>query len=297
MIMDLKLEYQTFRAKPSKSLSQTHIRYNTLLNELANDGVNLSKHAINVGFVNSLPEKWLTFSQGLRNANHTYTIDLADIYGSTDISTAFLSNNVIQDFQEKDYTAEYKKMKAKLAILEANDEEVTEVKVLMALADDELTVGKNDARNDEWIDITTIKNLLLLTFLENSLGITKLRGNGTDLSTTLSKRKIRLRGGVLTESSQSSKSLIGVKCNTCGSTLHFTTAHNEFDHFKRGYSFVSKAFKVFNTRRQVEETYHVTFDESMEAISFTNTSVDEIGIVDSFRYPPDEFIHKDDPSR
>ncbi|GJU72137.1 retrovirus-related pol polyprotein from transposon TNT 1-94 [Tanacetum coccineum] len=33
------------------------------------------------------------------------------------------------------------------------------------------------------------------------------------------------------------------------------------------YSFVSKAFKVFNTRRQqVEETYHVTFDESMEAI-------------------------------
>ncbi|GKF50794.1 retrovirus-related pol polyprotein from transposon TNT 1-94, partial [Tanacetum coccineum] len=34
-----------------------------------------------------------------------------------------------------------------------------------------------------------------------------------------------------------------------------------------GYSFVSKAFRVFNTRRQqVKETYHVTFDESMEAI-------------------------------
>nr|GFC92947.1 hypothetical protein [Tanacetum cinerariifolium] len=33
------------------------------------------------------------------------------------------------------------------------------------------------------------------------------------------------------------------------------------------YSFVSKAFRVFNTRRQqIEETYHVTFDESMEAI-------------------------------
>ncbi|GKD73455.1 hypothetical protein Tco_1331737, partial [Tanacetum coccineum] len=70
-----------------------------------------------------LPEKWLTFSQGLRNANHTQTLDLADIYGrfvyednliqirysntkkaliatpsSTPISTAFLSNNVIQDF-------------------------------------------------------------------------------------------------------------------------------------------------------------------------------------------------------
>ncbi|GJV38160.1 hypothetical protein Tco_1410637 [Tanacetum coccineum] len=79
-IMDLKLKYQTFRAKPTESLSQTYTRYKTLLNKLANDGVNLSKHEINVGFVNSLPEKWLTFSQRLRNANHTQTLDLVDIY-------------------------------------------------------------------------------------------------------------------------------------------------------------------------------------------------------------------------
>ncbi|GJV58768.1 retrovirus-related pol polyprotein from transposon TNT 1-94 [Tanacetum coccineum] len=65
-----------------------------------------------------------------------------------------------------------------------------------------------------------------------------------------------------------------------------------------GYSFVSKAFRVFNTRRQqIEETYHVTFDESIEAIRFTNTLVDEIGIDDSFRYSPDEFLQEDDPSR
>ncbi|GKD91030.1 hypothetical protein Tco_1366537 [Tanacetum coccineum] len=80
-IMDLKLEYYTFKAKSTESLSQTYTHYKTLLNDLANDGVNLSKHEINVGFVNSLPEKWLTFSQGLRNANHTQTLDLADIYG------------------------------------------------------------------------------------------------------------------------------------------------------------------------------------------------------------------------
>ncbi|GJV15062.1 retrovirus-related pol polyprotein from transposon TNT 1-94 [Tanacetum coccineum] len=85
--------------------------------------------------------------------------------------------------------------------------------------------------------------------------------------------------------------------------------HNHKDHLEKfnakaddgyflGYSFVSKAFRVFNTRRQqVEETYHVTFDESIEAIRFTNTSVDEIRIDDSSRYPLDEFIHKDDPSR
>ncbi|GKA40742.1 retrovirus-related pol polyprotein from transposon TNT 1-94 [Tanacetum coccineum] len=84
--------------------------------------------------------------------------------------------------------------------------------------------------------------------------------------------------------------------------------HNHKDHLGKfdakaddgyflGYSFVSKAFRVFNTRRQqVKETYHVTFDESMEDIRFTNTLVDEIGIDDSSRYPPDEF-QEDDPSR
>nr|GEV63548.1 retrovirus-related Pol polyprotein from transposon TNT 1-94 [Tanacetum cinerariifolium] len=46
-------------------------------------------------------------------------------------------------------------------------------------------------------------------------------------------------------------------------------------------------FKVFNIRReQKEETYHDTLDKSMEAIRFTNTLVDEIGIDDSSRYPP-----------
>ncbi|GJR13515.1 retrovirus-related pol polyprotein from transposon TNT 1-94 [Tanacetum coccineum] len=77
--------------------------------------------------------------------------------------------------------------------------------------------------------------------------------------------------------------------------------HNHKDHLGKfdakaddgyflGYSSVSKAFRVYNIRRQqIQETYHVTFDESMEAIRFTNTSVDEIGIDDSSRYPPDEF--------
>nr|GEX17905.1 hypothetical protein [Tanacetum cinerariifolium] len=280
-IIDLKLEYQTFRAKPTKSLSQHYTRYKTLLNELANDGVNLSKHEINVGFVNSLPEKWLTFSQGLRNANDTQTLDHPDIYGRFVYDDNIIQRSVIQDFQEnsddevyersseeylrdidikfherallanskrfikirnsfssqkanenaecfkcskkchfakdcfsktsepsykspvtsyslvskgfqpkftlkliqssqlsssqaepkiqKDNKAEYKKMKAKLALLEASlvvetfdwdeeevldDEEVTEVKVLIALAADELIVGKNHACNGEWIDIT-----------------------------------------------------------------------------------------------------------------------------------------------
>ncbi|GKE20196.1 hypothetical protein Tco_1431708 [Tanacetum coccineum] len=45
-IMDLKLKYQTFKAKPSESLSQTYTHYKTMLNKLTNDGVTLSKHEI-----------------------------------------------------------------------------------------------------------------------------------------------------------------------------------------------------------------------------------------------------------
>nr|GEV77322.1 retrovirus-related Pol polyprotein from transposon TNT 1-94 [Tanacetum cinerariifolium] len=129
----------------------TYSCYKTLINELANDGVNLSKHEINVGFVNSLLEKWLTFSQGLRNANHTKTLGLADIYRSqADLK-----------FQ-KDYKAEYKKIIAKPPLLEdeeevSNKEEVTQVKNMMALANDELTVGKIHARNGEWVSITIRK--------------------------------------------------------------------------------------------------------------------------------------------
>ncbi|GJZ17574.1 retrovirus-related pol polyprotein from transposon TNT 1-94 [Tanacetum coccineum] len=46
------------------------------------------------------------------------------------------------------------------------------------------------------------------------------------------------------------------------------------DGYFLGYSSVSKAFKVYNTRRQqIEETYHVTFDESIEAIRRSLTEI------------------------
>ncbi|GKC27951.1 retrovirus-related pol polyprotein from transposon TNT 1-94, partial [Tanacetum coccineum] len=48
-----------------------------------------------------------------------------------------------------------------------DEEEVTQVKVLMALADDELTVGKSHARNGEWVDITMRKVNTLLSMDED----------------------------------------------------------------------------------------------------------------------------------
>ncbi|GJT86690.1 retrovirus-related pol polyprotein from transposon TNT 1-94, partial [Tanacetum coccineum] len=50
------------------------------------------------------------------------------------------------------------------------------------------------------------------------------------------------------------------------------------DEYFLGYSFVSKAFRVFNTRRQqIEETYHVTFDESPpDLINIEGTQEQEV---------------------
>ncbi|GJU64526.1 retrovirus-related pol polyprotein from transposon TNT 1-94 [Tanacetum coccineum] len=70
------------------------------------------------------------------------------------------------------------------------------------------------------------------------------------------------------------------------------------DGYLLGYSLVSKAFRVFNTRRQqTEETYHITFDESPEAIKFSKPLVDNINIVESERYPLDEYLHPYEPSQ
>ncbi|GJY65068.1 retrovirus-related pol polyprotein from transposon TNT 1-94 [Tanacetum coccineum] len=85
--------------------------------------------------------------------------------------------------------------------------------------------------------------------------------------------------------------------------------HNHKDHLGKikekandgyllGYSLVSKAFRVFNTRRQqTEETYHITFDESPKAIKFSKPSVDNINIAESERYPHDEYLHPYEPSQ
>ncbi|GJY26303.1 retrovirus-related pol polyprotein from transposon TNT 1-94 [Tanacetum coccineum] len=48
---------------------------------------------------------------------------------------------------------------------------------------------------------------------------------------------------------------------------------------------------------KADDGYFLRYSFSMEAIRFTNTPPDAIRDDDSSRYPPDEFLHKDDPSR
>nr|GEV86753.1 hypothetical protein [Tanacetum cinerariifolium] len=62
-----------------------------------------------------------------------------------------------------------------------DDEDMTQVKVLLALADDKLSVGKNHARNGEWIDITMNKVYILFSMDEDSDWLTYLKYINIDL--------------------------------------------------------------------------------------------------------------------
>ncbi|GJX68034.1 retrovirus-related pol polyprotein from transposon TNT 1-94 [Tanacetum coccineum] len=66
----------------------------------------------------------------------------------------------------------------------------------------------------------------------------------------------------------------------------------EFDQW-RSNTFKNKHPALVKVESEVNHKGKVT----IEAIRFTNTSLDEIGINVSSRYPPNEFLHEDDPSR
>nr|GEW28196.1 retrovirus-related Pol polyprotein from transposon TNT 1-94 [Tanacetum cinerariifolium] len=100
-------------------------------------------------------------------------------------------------------------------------------------------------------------------------------------------------------------------CSSCEKEKHHRAIyiHNQKDHLGKfdkraddgyllGYSLVSKAFRVFNTRRQqTEKTYHITFDESPYTIKFSKPLVDNINIAEIERYPPNEYLHPYEPSQ
>ncbi|GJT11654.1 hypothetical protein Tco_0858696 [Tanacetum coccineum] len=115
---------------------------------------------------------------------------------------------------QKDYRTKYKKDKAKLALLEvgssstqslkpfqtnikglvaktfdweeeeltSNDDDMVQVKVVLALLEYEsITVGKNHARNGEWVNITMRKANLLLSMDDDSYGQTFLKYINVDI--------------------------------------------------------------------------------------------------------------------
>ncbi|GJY98106.1 hypothetical protein Tco_0515016 [Tanacetum coccineum] len=172
-VMDLKLCYNTFKFKEGEFLTQTFTIYKDLLNELVNDGIELSKLEINTGFINGLPKKWLSFCQSLRNTNHVKDSELTSLFGklkyeenlidsiyetekskslvsATPLSTAFFSISI--DDEE----------------VSSDENEVTKVKAFMSLTDEErISVGKESARNGDWTKISMKKVHTLLQMEDN----------------------------------------------------------------------------------------------------------------------------------
>ncbi|GKB89864.1 hypothetical protein Tco_0962136, partial [Tanacetum coccineum] len=84
---------------------------------------------------------------------------------SSAIPTSFFSNNVVQYFQDNSAVEVDENKGLVIETYDWDEKEVTfddekmvELKILMVLPDDEkLTVGKEHARNSEWINIISFK--------------------------------------------------------------------------------------------------------------------------------------------
>ncbi|GJT50897.1 retrovirus-related pol polyprotein from transposon TNT 1-94 [Tanacetum coccineum] len=188
-VIDLKLCYNTFKFKEDESLTQTFTRYKALMNELVHDGIKLLKLEINTGFINGLPKKWLAFCQSLRNTNHVKEFELASLFDSLDDEEDTRSSQEYMYDLEEEYQARallakskrfFKKGTKRLSSTKATNQTechkcgknghfARDFKALMAFANEErVSVGKESARNDEWIKISMKKVHTLLEMEDNN---------------------------------------------------------------------------------------------------------------------------------
>ncbi|GJR15471.1 hypothetical protein Tco_0798123 [Tanacetum coccineum] len=138
-----------FIFKEGEDLTQTFTRYKALMIKLVNDGIKISKLEINIGFINGLPKKWLSFYQSLRNANHDFQ-DSPDDEEDTRSSQEYI-NDLELEFHKRDLLAKCKRFfKKDEEEVSSGDNKMVEIKVHMELADDESgVVGKESAKNGE----------------------------------------------------------------------------------------------------------------------------------------------------
>ncbi|GKC29040.1 retrovirus-related pol polyprotein from transposon TNT 1-94, partial [Tanacetum coccineum] len=83
----------------------------------------------------------------------------------------------------KYFEAKYNKVKAKLALLKevsSDDNEMVEVKVLMALAEENDVVSKEGARNGKWVKMSMRKGKKDLVFVKSSTDDTKVTIHGVE---------------------------------------------------------------------------------------------------------------------
>ncbi|GJU39952.1 hypothetical protein Tco_1192909 [Tanacetum coccineum] len=155
-VMDLKLCYNTFKFKEGESLTQTFTRYKALMNELVNDGIILSKLEINNGFINGFTKE---VSKVLPSLLKTQII--VKDSGLFSICFQFFLGKKNKGLIAETYDWDDEEVSS-------DENEVTKVKALMALTDEErVSVGKESARNGDWTKIHEKKEHLFLPKEEN----------------------------------------------------------------------------------------------------------------------------------
>nr|GEV50907.1 retrovirus-related Pol polyprotein from transposon TNT 1-94 [Tanacetum cinerariifolium] len=206
---------------------------------------------------------------------------------ATPLSTAFFSTFIVQDFQDSpndeedtrssqeylnDLEEEYqerallakskrffKKGSQRLVVeayewdeeyVSSDNYEMTKVKVLMALADDKnVVVGKENAKNREWVKISMRKVHTLLDMEDNDERKSFLDYLCIDLNYVEEKRNnlvvISLRRGI----KQGNPQQVTKSCKTCGSTVHTTIDHIDIEWFRRGEALQAKKAEAFQSKK------------------------------------------------
>ncbi|GKD18954.1 hypothetical protein Tco_1208112 [Tanacetum coccineum] len=201
-VMDLKLCYNTLKFKEGESLKQTFTRYKALMNKLAfqDSPGDEEDTRSSQEYMNDLEEEYQTrallakskrfFKKGTQRHQFLHIINLFNQNFST------LPQHQPELRPTKDFEAKYNKVKAKLALLSSSasasksatiknkgliteayewdeeevssdDNEMVDVKVLMALAEENVAISKEGARNSEWVKISMIKVHTLLEIEDN----------------------------------------------------------------------------------------------------------------------------------
>ncbi|GKC63320.1 hypothetical protein Tco_1095918 [Tanacetum coccineum] len=80
-IAALRLKFNAFKSLEGEKVLGTFTRLKCLLNDLKNNSIIIPQAEVNVGFVNSLPRKWLSMNQTQRANNSIKNDNLASLYG------------------------------------------------------------------------------------------------------------------------------------------------------------------------------------------------------------------------
>nr|GEX45739.1 retrovirus-related Pol polyprotein from transposon TNT 1-94 [Tanacetum cinerariifolium] len=227
-----------------------------------------------------------------------------------------------------------------------DDNEIVKVKVLMVLANDEnVDVGKESARNGEWVKISMRKGHTFLAMEDNDERKTFIDYLCIDLNYVDEQiNNIMLKHGDLVQELNTCKEQLIIPAEsqikvtdpsvtvTGSSAIDYDSANESLVcntplPLREKLAGAEPKGIIFNSNKEVvmiaprvrdvyvldmtssaqqscffakaseRLTYHITFDESTKAIKFSKPLVDDINIVDSGRYPPDEYLHPYEPSR